>query len=57
MIGKIWVYETNYFNIEKDKITFISDGSDNFSMVKLKDGDTFTLTNINYHIGESDTNE
>ena len=31
----------NYFNIEKDKITFISDGSDNFRIVKLRDKDTF----------------
>lgn len=33
----------NYFNIEKDKLTFISDCSDNFRMVKLREGDSFTL--------------
>jgi hypothetical protein len=37
---------TNYFNIEKEKITFISDSSDNFRMVKLRDGDTFKLDYI-----------
>ncbi|MEE1341852.1 MAG: hypothetical protein U0L23_03985 [Lachnospiraceae bacterium] len=34
---------TNYFNIEKDKLTFISEDSDNFEHVNVKDGEEFTF--------------
>ena len=34
---------TNYFNIEDGKLTFISDNSDNYTYVEVRDGEEFLL--------------